>query len=217
MQDIPWQPFSPHFPLTSPGQQHWDSLEAALAESSFFLALVSFFLRCIKSIGQLTSVQRRQAGTETAFRLLNSECCQQSRRTHPRPPQLIWSLTVTVSLCKREKSPMMTAREGHSPQLWGKADVWMVTAVTAGWPPTWHGLPKQQSASFLRQTDPPHPASFRVLQRSCEEKGIAMRWPFCNVYSSSALLWMLLASAHAGHVTRGRTHGEWLTKIQHQE
>lgn len=116
-QDIPRQPFVPHFPLTSPGWQHWDSPGAALAESSSFRALVSFFCRRIKSIGQLTSVQRGRAGTETAFRLLNSECCQRSRSSQPRPPRLIWSLTVTVGLCKGEKWPMMTAREGHSPQL----------------------------------------------------------------------------------------------------
>lgn len=115
IQDIPWQPFGPCFPLTSLAWQHWDSPEAALAESNSFLALVSFFLHCIKSIGQLRSVQGGQAGTEAAFRPLNS--CQRSRRAQPRPPRLIWSLTVTVGLCKREKSPTMTAREGHSPQL----------------------------------------------------------------------------------------------------
>lgn len=49
-------PFSPHFPLASPGCQHKDSLEASLAESSSFLALVSFPLCCTKSIRQLTSV-----------------------------------------------------------------------------------------------------------------------------------------------------------------
>lgn len=43
MHYIPWEPFSPHFPLTSPGWQHWDSPGTALAEGSSFLALLSFF------------------------------------------------------------------------------------------------------------------------------------------------------------------------------
>lgn len=41
---IPWQVFSPHFPLPSPGWQHWDSPGAASAESSSFLALLSFLM-----------------------------------------------------------------------------------------------------------------------------------------------------------------------------
>lgn len=76
---------------------------------------------------------------------------------------------------------MMTAREGHSPQLWGKADVWMVTAVTAGWAPTWGCFPKLQSRSFLRQTDLPHPARIRVLQRSRRGKGTVMIRPWLRL------------------------------------
>lgn len=48
MHCIPWQPFSCHFPLPSPGWQLWDSSGAALADSSSFLALLSFSLCCTR-------------------------------------------------------------------------------------------------------------------------------------------------------------------------
>lgn len=82
--------------------------------------------------------------------------------------------------------------------------------------PTPGHLPKQQSRSFLRQTNPPHPAGCRALQRSSEEKGTAMLWLLCRGCSSSALLQMLLALAmqcREGQVVDGSS--KYTEKQQH--
>lgn len=78
--------------------------------------------------------------------------------------------------------------------------------------PTRGHLPNQQSGSFLKQTSPPRHASFRVLNKSSEAKGKATLWPFCSGCGSSALLWMLLASAHMGNVMQERLYGEQLVQ-----